>query len=350
MKTLFKLIYNLAVCAVMCVAVGINPLFAAAGVAVTSVAVHYPAGAFFAGVYQEVWTGEQIKAFRTDVASLGWLAAIPSYDQYVRPGIGNENDVIHLVAIGADPKVLINNTTYPIATTKLEDGDVAISLDKYQTEATPVTDDEIHAITYDKMASVIERHRDAVNETKYAKAIHALAPSKHQDKKTPILLTTGANSADGTRKMITRKDIISMKKQFDEMRVPTRGRILVLCNDHVADLLENDQKFADQYYNYTSGKISNLMGFEIYEYTENPYFSVSTKTKVPYGAVPGAGDRRASIAYYAPRMFKATGTTTTYPTEAEATMQQNLYNVRHYFITLPKTEEAIGAIVSGLAA
>jgi hypothetical protein len=48
-------------------------------------------------------------------------------------------------------------------------------------------------------------------------------------------------------------------------------------------------------------------------------------------------------------MFKATGTTTTYPTQAEATMQQRLYNVRHYFITLPKKQEAIGAIYSAAA-
>ena len=349
MKSLLKLMFNFALGLLLFGASGFNPLFAAGAVTVASVTLHYPHGAFMAGIYQEVWTGEQIKAFRTDVASLGWLNVIPAYDQYVRPGIGNENDVIHLVAVGADPEVLLNNTTYPINVVELKDGDVAINLDKYQTTATPVTDDELHAITYDKMASVVERHRDKVNETKYAKAIHALAPSA-SSAKTPVLLTSGTNSTDGLRKMITRNDIIALKKSFDDMKVPTKGRILVLCNDHVQDLLEVDQKFAEQYYNYTSGKISNLYGFEVYEFTENPYFNTTTKAKLPWGAVATSGEQRASVAYYAPRMFRATGTTTTYPTPAEATMQRSLYNIRHYFICLPKTQEAIGAIVSAAAA
>ncbi len=303
----------------------------------------HPSSSFLAGVYVEIWTGEQVKAFRTDVSSLGWLNAIPSYDQYVRPGVGNEADIIHLVVVGADPKVLINNTTYPIAIVDLPDGDKAISLDKYQTEATPITDDELHAISIDKMGSVIERHRDAVNETKYAKAIHALAPQSNSTA-TPVIVTTGDADETG-RKAITRKDIIKLKKAFDKLKVPTKGRILVLCSDHVNDLLQVDQKFADQYYNYTTGKISNLCGFEIYEYTECPYYT-QAGAKVAYGGVPSATDTQASVAYYAPRMFKATGTTTTYPTPAEATRQQHLYNVRHYFVCLPKKNEAIGAIYS----
>jgi hypothetical protein len=315
----------------------------------------HPNGALLAGIYTEVWTGEQVKAFRDDVASLGWLNAIPSYDQYVRPGVGSEADIIHLISVGADPEVLVNNTTYPIAIVALPDGDKAISLDKYQTTATPVTDDELHAISYDKMASVVERHTHAVNETKYAKAIHALAPQSHSAA-TPVLKTSGGVAPEGGRKMLVRVDIISLKKAFDKLKCPVKGRILVLCPDHVADMLSNDQKFGEQYYNYTSGKITSLYGFEVYEYTACPYFTQPTTgdgatpaTKVAYKGVPDATATQASVAFYAPRMFRATGSTTTYPTPAEATKQQHLYNVRHYFVALPKKQEAIGAIYSAAA-
>jgi hypothetical protein len=335
---------------------GVPPL--AGGIALNAAAVASPflhIEGLRAGIYIEVWTGEQIKAFRTDVASLGWLVAIPSYDQYVRPGIGSEADIIHLVAVGADPEVLINNTTYPISIVALPDGDKAISLDKYQTTATPITDDELHAISFDKMASVVERHTYAVNETKYAKVIHALAPQTHTAA-TPVLKTTGDVAPEGGRLMLTRKDVISLKKAFDNIKCPVKGRILVLCPDHISDLLSIDQKFIDQYHNYTTGKVFNMYGFDVYEFTACPYFKQpvtgqdpAPATKVAYGAIPGATDTQASVAYFAPRMFKATGTTTTYPTPAEATMQQHLYNVRHYFIALPKKQEAIGAIYSAAA-
>ena len=63
------------------------------------------------------------------------------------------------------------------------------------------------------------------------------------------------------------------------MEVPTEGRRLVLCTDHVNDLLLVDQKFKDQYYNYTSGKIANLYGFEVYEYVSCPFFFTTNGLK-----------------------------------------------------------------------
>ena len=38
--------------------------------------------------------------------------------------------MIHLVEVGVDPDVLINNKTYPIDVQALEDKDIAIKLDK----------------------------------------------------------------------------------------------------------------------------------------------------------------------------------------------------------------------------
>lgn len=283
-----------------------------------------------------------IKAFRNSAESLGWLGKIRDYSQYA------ENEVIHFVALGGDPTVLVNNTTYPLGIENLADADKPVGLDKYQTRATRITDDELRAITYDKMSSVIERHREAIDQKKHTKALAALAPDAHAAS-TPVLLTTGAN-ADG-RKILVKGDIIALKKEFDKQRIPVQGRVLVLCPDHVNDLLLNDQKFAEQYYGYTSGRIANLYGFEVYEYADCPHYTVASKAKLAFGAVPGAADRQASVAFYAPRMFRASGTTSAYLSEAKSDPlnQENLINFRTYFIALPLKNEAIGAIVSANA-
>ena len=44
----------------------------------------------------------------------------------------------------------------------LEDKDIAIKLDKFQTKATPITDDELYAISYDKTARVKEGHANSI--------------------------------------------------------------------------------------------------------------------------------------------------------------------------------------------
>jgi hypothetical protein len=239
----------------------------------------------------------------------------------------------------------VNNTSYPLEIEELEDGDKAVTLDKYQTKPTRITDDELYSLSYDKKATVIERHKEAISEKKYSRAIHAIAPNENSTA-TPVILTSG--EASEGRKIMTRKDIVRLKKLFDKNKVPKAGRCLVLCSDHVADLLENDQKFYNQYYNAESGKINKVLGFEIYEYDDCPYYNATTLKKVAYGSVPADTDMQASIAFSPTRMMKANGSVKTYASEAKnnPTTQENLISFRTYSICLPLKNEAMGAIVS----
>lgn len=296
-----------------------------------------PKGAALEGVYTEVWTGELVKQLRGGMTA-SWLDGVSDYSAAVN------NEVVHLVDVGGDPDVLINNTTYPIAAQELEDGDIALGLDKFQTKKTAVSDDQLFAISYDKMGSVIERHGDAITIAKFKKAAHALAPNSNTAK-TPVVPTSGED--DNGRKKCTRKDIIALKRKLDALQVPTAGRRLVLCSDHVNDLLEDDQKFRDQYYNYTTGKIANMYGFEVYEFENCPYFT-KEGTKVPFKSSPSGTDHQASFCFYTKRVFRAQGSTKMYYRDAQTNpdYQQNEVNFRHYYIVLPKKMEAIGAIYS----
>ena len=296
-----------------------------------------PKGAALEGVYTEVWTGELVKQLRGGMTA-SFLDGVSDYSDAVN------NEVVHLVDVGGDPDVLINNTTYPIATQELEDGDIALGLDKFQTKKTAVSDDQLFAISYDKMGSVIERHGDAITIAKFKKAAHALAPNSNTAK-TPVVPTSGED--DNGRKKCTRKDIIALKRKLDDLQIPAAGRRLVLCSDHVNDLLEDDQKFRDQYYNYTTGKIANMYGFEVYESENCPYFT-KEGTKVPFKNSPSGTDHQASFCFYTKRVFRAQGSTKMYYRDAQTNpdYQQNEVNFRHYYIVLPKKMEAIGAIYS----
>ncbi len=296
-----------------------------------------PKGAALEGVYTEVWTGELVKQLRGGMTA-SFLDGVSDYSAAVN------NEVVHLVDVGGDPDVLINNTTYPIAAQELEDGDIALGLDKFQTKKTAVSDDQLFAISYDKMGSVIERHGDAITIAKFKKAAHALAPNSNTAK-TPVVPTSGED--DNGRKKCTRKDIIALKRKLDALQIPTAGRRLVLCSDHVNDLLEDDQKFRDQYYNYTTGKIANMYGFEVYEFENCPYFT-KEGTKVPFKNSPSGTDHQASFCFYTKRVFRAQGGTKMYYRDAQTNpdYQQNEVNFRHYYIVLPKKMEAIGAIYS----
>lgn len=346
-KFLTAILFNAVVGLTLAFIMGVPTTAGAATAVVISILAgpFMPAGGVLCeGVLTEVWTGELIKTLRAgDTAT--FLDGLPDYSQYA------ENDVIHLIDCGGDPDVLVNNTTYPIEVQSITDTDAVFSLDKFQTKATPVTDDELYASSYDKMASLKERHADAIKEKKYSKAIHALAPDENAAK-TPVLRTTGElTEGERGRRRLTIADIITLKDKFDKLKIPVQGRRLVLCSDHVNDLLLCDQKFKDQYYNYTTGKIANLYSFEVYEYCDNPAYGTNGK-KVKFGTTAGANDYQASVAFHTKRCFKATGSTTMYYSEAKTDPQnqRSLVNFRHYFIVLPKKKDAQAAIMSDYVA
>ena len=306
---------------------------------------HLPKNVARAGVLTELWTGEMIKAFRTPPTAVGWYDRVRSYDQYVN------NDVIHFTELGGDPAVLINNKTYPLNIKTLDDADKPVSLDKFDTEATSVTDDELHAVSYDKMGSVLERHREALKEATWKKAIHAYAPDSNKAKKTPVILTTG-ETVDG-RKKFTMADLVELKRQCDAMGMPQDGRVLVLCPDHSNDLLETSKNYAEHYnINDTEGKITRLYGFDIYEYNECPYYNASTLNKVAFNKAAGVTDMQASVAFRVNNMMKANGSVKFYHQDAvnDPLYHRNLVNFTKWNLALPlKSDCTRAAVVSAKA-
>lgn len=350
---LTNLVLALLVGVLLSLAVGFNPIVVAAIIFVggTGMQLVFPntfTGLALAGVYREIWTGELVESFQPEIAA-SFLNEIPDESRWVQSSGGGENQVIHLVDIGADPEVLINNTTYPIGYETLADGDIAFSLDKFQTKATKVTDDELYAITYDKIAVVNKKHKNAILAKKFGKAVHALAPAAHTVN-TPVLGTTGATV--GGKKECSVNDIISLAGALSDAGVPDDGnRILVLNTKHVTGILKEVKNFYQDFANIGTGQVRSLFyGFKVYVYHNNPFYLAADNTKVSYGAVfAPATHNVASIAFYAPDMFRAEGDTKMYYDEPDTQNQASAVNYRHYYLVSPKKSRAIGALVTSNA-
>jgi len=294
------------------------------------------------GVYVEVWCKEMLR--RSNRASEGqFLDGVPDYSSKAN------NDIIHLTDVSGKIDIKINNTSYPLIPQTLDDADIPISLDKIETVPTSVTSDELHAISYDKMGVVNEEHGIAITEGRLDKAIHAFAPTKHTTA-TPVLLTTG-DLVDGRRRL-QRTDLVALRRAMDSAGFAKAGRRLVLCSDHVNDLLECDQKFQNQYHDYSTGAIFKMYGFEIMEYSNNPKYTPATKTKKAFGAAEIVGDVEASVCFIVRRMFKAIGSMKmSYSKEENDPLnKRNLVSFTNRFVALPlKEAQSVAAIISANA-
>lgn len=289
--------------------------------------------------FPEVWLN-RVKSLLTTKNVAPFLDGIAELDVTVQVDDLGETNTIHIPLETFEPDVLINNTTYPIAVQDHTDGSKTINLDKYQTKATRVKDDDIIGASYDKIDSVSKRHVQSINTEKYKKAIHALAPSANTTDTPVINLTSGYTSND------VYKSMVSMKAKFDAMEAPEAGRRIVLSSDQYNKLLEDRDRFGDVLVDHATGRVNKLIaGFEVYTYVANPYYS-SGGSKLAYGSVPGGTDKQATIAFLVDNVGKKTGITKQYLDLPNTTTQATLLNYRHYFITMPIRNKYIGAIVN----
>lgn len=297
-----------------------------------------PTTAFAAVAKAEYRERELIKHFRH---SGTWMERIPSKNNWVG------NDVIKLNEIGADPDVLINNTTYPIAVSTRTDTSSAISLFKYSTKNTQITNDELYALPYDKIGSVQQQHRETLEERTQEHALHSLAPASNTTN-TPVVKTTGTDDGNG-RLRLTSADLVNYKKKLDNLKIPAKGRCLVLCPDHVADLLLEDKALNLQYQNHTTGMITkNYYGFELYEDIYSPLYDASLDKIAFASATEGTA---ASVLFLAQRTAKARGSVVAYQALAKNDPQnrKTVLGFDLYFIAIPTSLLGQGAIVSGAA-
>ena len=285
---------------------------------------------------KQVWVSQIKNGFYPDRS---FLEKVLDYSGFV------ENDSLHFASAGIDPKVLVNNTTYPIKIVGREDEDQEIILDKFETENTIVRRPDAIEYSYDKLESVIKQHRSVLQASTAKKAIHAFAPDSDTND-TPLVLTTGA--ASGTRKRMTFEDLLTLKERFDNALVPLEERYIVLHPKHVTDLLMEDIKTFKELTDFKNGEPNRFAGFGIYEFPFMPTFNISgkTATKVKFGS--SNTEHFASVAFCKDEVMKADGEIYMYSRVDDPEERATIVGFDKRFIALPIRGKGIGAIVSDL--
>ena len=256
-----------------------------------------------------------------------------------------ENDSLHFASAGIDPKVLVNNTTYPIKIVGRDDEDQEIVLDKFETENTIVRRPEAIEYAYDKLESVIKQHRDTLQTSTARKAIHAFAPDS-DSVNTPLVLTTG--SVTNGRKRMTFEDLLTLKERFDDALIPLEDRYIVLHPKHVTDLLLEDIKTFKELTDFKEGEPNRFAGFGIYDY---PFMLTYNKESGIYKKnVFGSTDTAyfASVAFCKSEVMKADGDIYMYSRVDDPEERATIVGFDKRFIAVPIRGKGIGAIISNV--
>lgn len=284
---------------------------------------------------------ELIKQFRHDNS---WLSELRSKNNWVN------NDVIKVPKRGSAPNVLINNNVYPIAVNNRDDDFITLSLNKYDTENTAVTDDELYALPYEKLSDVQQQHRETLEDKTAEHGLYSIGIPV-ESATCPILKTTGADDGTGRKRLIT-ADLITLWKKLGGLEVPLQGRVIVLTSEHAADLMMEDSARAKSWGADFQTGVAGVMhvGFKIWVATYNPRYApdagnANKLTKQAFDSVTG---KQASIVFFKNNACKATGTVVRYAINASAntTYRRNEIGFRLWFIAIGIKDEGFAAIIS----
>ena len=302
-----------------------------------------PKSTFGVGILKEIWIARLIEKYYP-VAD--WIYRAQDFSAWVT------NNVINLGEIGADPNVLVNNSTYPVAFSARTDVPLALSVDYYDTEGTVIRNAEQVQLAYNKMDTVLRQHGNAIAAAQAKKAAWNFSPSANTTN-TPVFSTNGypkTTYAAGARLPFSLDMIINAEQTLDALNVPADGRILVLHTTHKADLLKQDVNLFKGFTDQKSGMIGHLYGFDIYVSTVNPTYNNTTLVKNAYGAGAQGTDAICSFYFSAGEVFYAKGTTDMFYRLRDPEAKGDIVNFQQRFLALPIRSKYNGAIVDKITA
>lgn len=222
------------------------------------------------------------------------------------------NDVIHLQEAGVDPGVHIDyfdSTDDDLPIANVDDIPSEVVLKTYSTEQTKHRNLEEVELAYNKMTSVIQRHKNSLAKTLGKSAAYSWSPAT-QD-------TYNKKTALGSDSFIDA--IIDMRQFFSDLDMIDDLNIC-LSADHVGKLYKEDK---DLYKAIFSKETNRLYGFKVYEYSQTPIFT-SAGAKKPLGSTLEAGDTRCSFMWSSKEVFRSMGSVQVYPTYKHSGQQADL--------------------------
>ncbi len=286
---------------------------------------------------KQIWINQLMDRFYADSSFLSYIGRDMSTLV--------DNDKINLAEAGVSPNVLINNTTYPIATTQRVDTPLEITLDLFETENTLIRRPEVIEYSYDQMENVLLAHRESLRVKTAEKAAHAIAPQSDAAF-TPVVKTTGANNGEG-KKRLTVADILKLKRRFDDLDIPFEDRYLVLHPAHMEDLILADFQAFKSIADLTEGKPLRFAGFGMLQFTKNPYYIKSSGQKLAFGtAIVPATHTFCSFGFHAQEVMKADGDVHMYSDIDNPKERGTIVGFDKRFIAMPVRNKAIGSILA----
>ena len=255
-----------------------------------------------------------------------------------------EYNKINLAEAGVAPDVLVDNTDYPIETEQRTDTPLELPLHTFDTKNTVVRNVEKLELAYDKMDSVVRQHRNQLFAKTAAYAANNWTPQQTKDL-TPVRATSGTGTNKQGLTPLSFDDVLAMDAWFRSQDIDPSTMVAVLNPYHLADLMAEDMKM---YKEMLSG--NKLFGFDLYTFSQLPYYNATTAQKVAFGTATSDTDTQCSLFYCANEVMRADGDIEVFARYKDPEQRGDLIGFQKWCTALPIRNKYQAAIYSAKGA
>lgn len=297
--------------------IDINPVISATVITALHTAITYFAPMVSKGVLQEgllteVWVGHLQE---NPIPDMSFIAQSQDLSAYV------ENNKLHLAEAGVEPSVhedyfRTNNGELPVQA--IEDIPHEVLLKIFSTSQTKHNGLLERELSYDKRASVINRHRTAIAKNMAKRTAYAWGATANDDFNKIINLDERDSVIDA---------IIDMQAFFRDRDMS--GMNIILSSEHAARIRKEDRGL---YKEISSEKGAEIYDFKIFYYSQTPYYSESGEKK-PWGSAIEGTDKKSSIIWHPDEVFRCFGDTQMYATLGHSGYQADLISFAQRALT-----------------
>ncbi|CAN5435759.1 hypothetical protein BH09BAC1_BH09BAC1_04920 [soil metagenome] len=346
-SVLIAILFNCLTGGLIAYGIGIAPVIGAISMNVISIAMplmgmNMPSLALFSGLNKEIWIDRLLTEF---IPKNDFLQDGEDWSDVV------DNDRVNFAELGQAPGVEINRTSYPIPVAAQGEGALWVEFDEYSSDQVRIQDYQAAEVAYPILDARQAQAKRAL-QTKYGdKAFHNIAVTANTSD-TPVIQSTGADNGSGM-KLITKTDIASLGKAWDNLNYPSNGRVLAFSPNHFWEFVDSDETLKRQYeLNAAQGVVTGVLlsyyGFKIRMRTGSPLYRLVSGvwTKQAFGATKTSNDHYAAVAYIEKQSFMhAEGTVKMYDLVDDPAFQATTFSYRMRALAAPFRQKMLGAIV-----
>lgn len=179
-----------------------------------------------------------------------------------------DNKTVHVPNAGAPSGVVINRTEKPASISQRTDQDLTYDIDELTTDPIYIPNVDTVELSYDKRQSVLANDKSQLQTAAGQNLLYKWATG------AKVFTTSGearaahtSLTATGTRKKITKTDVLALSTQMNSDDVPSDNRYLLLdaamYNDLLADLTDKELTAFLASADAQNGIVGRLYGFDV---------------------------------------------------------------------------------------